>query len=350
MAFCTRSTPGVARRRSWPTPSWPSRHPAKRPRLAACSGQCDKRAFVTIGAVELFWVATAWPNGAATIVFVAHASLSARLDRLAPAREVAQIGAAVGRQFSHELISAVAGMPQPHIDDALEQLVRAVKEKAVGYWLKAGQQAIAHSAMTEAIAQLQKGLGALADVPDGPWRRQQELDLQIALRPALAATKGYSAVDVGKTLARARTLAEQIDRPEYLVPLLYGQWAFHLVRYRAQAGAITCRPDGKARRSAKRRRSAVAGSPRVRTDPLLPRRVQSLPITRRQSSNDGGRLALAAPGRFSVYLFIELLRYKLRALRLGYCCWFCRERLLRSAAVIFAPVIVGRPGFVTCVT
>jgi uncharacterized membrane protein YccC len=29
------------------------------------------RAFVTIGAVELFWVATAWPNGASTIVFVA---------------------------------------------------------------------------------------------------------------------------------------------------------------------------------------------------------------------------------------------------------------------------------------
>ena len=37
-----------------------------------------------------------------------HASLLARLDRLAPAREVAQIGAALGRQFSHELISAVA--------------------------------------------------------------------------------------------------------------------------------------------------------------------------------------------------------------------------------------------------
>jgi predicted ATPase len=35
-------------------------------------------------------------------------SLLARLDRLAPTREVAQIGAALGRQFSHELISAVA--------------------------------------------------------------------------------------------------------------------------------------------------------------------------------------------------------------------------------------------------
>ena len=45
-----------------------------------------------------------------------HASLLARLDRLAPTREVAQIGAALGRSFSHELISAVAQMPQQKID------------------------------------------------------------------------------------------------------------------------------------------------------------------------------------------------------------------------------------------
>ena len=37
-----------------------------------------------------------------------HASFLARLGRLAPTREVAQIGAALGRSFSHELISAVA--------------------------------------------------------------------------------------------------------------------------------------------------------------------------------------------------------------------------------------------------
>ena len=46
-----------------------------------------------------------------------NASLLARLDRVAPAREVAQIGAALGRQFSHELISAVAGMPQLKLED-----------------------------------------------------------------------------------------------------------------------------------------------------------------------------------------------------------------------------------------
>src|SRR5262249_11968271 len=52
-----------------------------------------------------------------------QASLLARLDRLAPVREVAQIGAALGRQFSHELIAAVAPMPPPQLDDAMAQLV-----------------------------------------------------------------------------------------------------------------------------------------------------------------------------------------------------------------------------------
>jgi class 3 adenylate cyclase len=54
-----------------------------------------------------------------------QASLLARLDRLAPTRDVAQIAAAIGRQFSHELISAVAAMPQQQLDDALAQLVHA---------------------------------------------------------------------------------------------------------------------------------------------------------------------------------------------------------------------------------
>ncbi len=54
-----------------------------------------------------------------------HASLLARLDRLAPTREVAQIASTLGRSFSHELITAVANMPEQVLDDALEQLVRA---------------------------------------------------------------------------------------------------------------------------------------------------------------------------------------------------------------------------------
>ncbi|HET6469684.1 MAG TPA: AAA family ATPase [Geminicoccaceae bacterium] len=50
-------------------------------------------------------------------------SLMARLDRLAPVKEVAQIGAVIGREFSHELLAAVATLPEPELDTALDQLV-----------------------------------------------------------------------------------------------------------------------------------------------------------------------------------------------------------------------------------
>jgi class 3 adenylate cyclase/tetratricopeptide (TPR) repeat protein len=242
--------------------------------------------------------AMAQPAVPLTIPTTLQASLLARLDRLAPTREVAQIGAALGRSFSHDLISAVAQMPQPRIDDALEQLVSAelifrrgtapdaeytfkhalvqdaaystllrnrrqqfhariastlesrfpelaaaqpqlmaqhcgeagLNEKAVGYWLKAGQRAVARSAMVEAVAQLQKGLELLARQPDTASRQQQELDLQATLGSALIATMGYSAPEVGEVLARASAIAEQINRVEYVLPLIYGQFLLHLVR------------------------------------------------------------------------------------------------------------------------
>jgi predicted ATPase len=49
----------------------------------------------------------------------------ARLDRLPSARQVAQVGAALGRQFSHELLHAAADMPERQLNDGLEQLVGA---------------------------------------------------------------------------------------------------------------------------------------------------------------------------------------------------------------------------------
>ena len=47
----------------------------------------------------------------------------ARLDRLAPVKEVAQIGAAIGREFSYALLAAVAGRPEAELQAALDQLV-----------------------------------------------------------------------------------------------------------------------------------------------------------------------------------------------------------------------------------
>jgi hypothetical protein len=49
----------------------------------------------------------------------------ARLDRLAPVREVVQIGAALGRDFSYELLHAVAGLPDTRLQGSLHDLVQA---------------------------------------------------------------------------------------------------------------------------------------------------------------------------------------------------------------------------------
>lgn len=203
-----------------------------------------------------------------------NASLLARLDRFAPTREVAQIAAALGRQFSHDLISAVATMPKQQLEDSLAQLVHAelvfrrgmppeaeytfkhalvqdaaygtllhsrrqqlharitatlesrfpkvvetqpevlarhcteagLLTKAVRYWLKAGLLAGAQSANAEAVSHLTKALGILRQWPDQQDREQQELEVQIALGPALIATKGYAAEETLAAYERAREL------------------------------------------------------------------------------------------------------------------------------------------------
>ena len=54
-----------------------------------------------------------------------HASLMARLDRLGPAKEVAQIGATIGREFSHALLAAVVRKPGAELGSALDRLIAA---------------------------------------------------------------------------------------------------------------------------------------------------------------------------------------------------------------------------------
>ena len=54
-----------------------------------------------------------------------HASLMSRLDRLGPAKEMAQIGAAIGREFSHSLLAAVVCRPEAELVSTLDRLIAA---------------------------------------------------------------------------------------------------------------------------------------------------------------------------------------------------------------------------------
>ena len=81
------------------------------------SGDLDNRVGAVLAASPL-------PNLA--IPATLHASLIARLDRLGPtAKEIAQIGAVIGREFSYELIRPVAQRPEPDLETALDRLTDA---------------------------------------------------------------------------------------------------------------------------------------------------------------------------------------------------------------------------------
>ena len=65
------------------------------------------------------------PSPALAVPASLHASLMARLDRLGPAKEVAQIGSAIGREFSHALLASVARKSEAELGSALDRLVQA---------------------------------------------------------------------------------------------------------------------------------------------------------------------------------------------------------------------------------
>ena len=65
------------------------------------------------------------PLSALAVPDTLHDSLTARLDRLGPVKEVAQIAAVIGREFSYELLAAIADLPDAQLQSALRQLSAA---------------------------------------------------------------------------------------------------------------------------------------------------------------------------------------------------------------------------------
>ena len=65
------------------------------------------------------------PSSVQSVPASLHASLMARLDRLGPAKEVAQIGSAIGREFSHALLASVVSKPEAELGSALDHLIAA---------------------------------------------------------------------------------------------------------------------------------------------------------------------------------------------------------------------------------
>jgi len=227
-----------------------------------------------------------------------HDSLMARLDRLASVRLVAQIGAAIGREFSYQLLRAVSRVREDELRAALARLVASelvfqrgappeavytfkhalVQDAAHGSLLRSTRQQLhaqiaealeahspelmdsqpeifaqhtlrpdssknpwptgvrpvirstARSAMVEAVAQFQKGLDQLVQLPDTPERRRQELEFLSALGAVLQSVKGFAAPETGHAYVRARQVWEQLGSPSEFLQVPLGQSFYHSYR------------------------------------------------------------------------------------------------------------------------
>jgi class 3 adenylate cyclase/predicted ATPase len=254
------------------------------------------------GRASMSAVPAVWLTVPATL----HASLMERIDRLGPAaKQVAQVGAAIGRDFSYELAAATAELDDPALRDALQRLVDSglvfqrgvppsaeylfkhalvqdtaystllrgprqalhrriaevleqrfpdlvearpelaahhfgeatVADKAIAYWHLAGKSAVAKSAVSEAIAQLRRGLDLLGGLPESRARKQLELDIHVTLIAALTGGRGYADPEVVTVLERARRLVTEtagVGTPQHF-SVLYGLWAVYFFNGKAKA-------------------------------------------------------------------------------------------------------------------
>ncbi|MDX1375273.1 MAG: adenylate/guanylate cyclase domain-containing protein [Burkholderiales bacterium] len=214
-----------------------------------------------------------------------HDSLMARLDRLLPVKEVAQIGAVIGREFERELLEAVAPMDAAALDTALEAFVRSelvyrrgvsaratyvfkhalVQEaaynsllksrrlelhariaealearfpdmspeviarhysaaadaaRAVPYWLRAGEVALARAANREASGHFARGIELVRTLPPSEARDATELELLIDLGEAQMRDGG--AIEPMKTFEAAWAHAEARRNTDAMVRAAIG--------------------------------------------------------------------------------------------------------------------------------
>ena len=141
--------------------------------------------------------AAAVPSPRLAVPATLHASLMARLDRLGPAKEVAQIGAAIGREFSHALLAAVVRKPEAELQSALDGLT------AAGLLFRQGVSPHASYLFKHALVQ---------DAAYGTLLREQRRALHARIAETLESHFAEVAENQPELLARHCTEAGLIER------------------------------------------------------------------------------------------------------------------------------------------
>lgn len=112
-----------------------------------------------------------------------------------------------------------------------EQYTRGGRvERAIGYYRRAAAQAAGMFAHAEAIRLQRQALALVSTLPEGRDRRRQELAGLVAMAAPLNASHGYSSPELQRTLQRSVALAEEIGDQDSLRNGLVGLWSTQFVQ------------------------------------------------------------------------------------------------------------------------
>jgi predicted ATPase len=132
------------------------------------------------------------------------------------------------RQQYHQHIAQVLAERFPDLAETQPELLAqhytaaGLAEEAVEYWQRASQKAHARAAYVEAISYLTTGLEVLKTLPDTPERTQHELDLLLALGPAVSLVKGLASPEYEHVYVQAYALCQQSGDTPRLFSVLTG--------------------------------------------------------------------------------------------------------------------------------
>jgi class 3 adenylate cyclase/tetratricopeptide (TPR) repeat protein len=140
------------------------------------------------------------------------------------------------RKQLHEHVGrAIEMLYSTSLDDHLAELAhhfsRSVNQvKAIEYLHLAGSQAMSRGALVQAIRDFEAALDLIKSLPPGTKRDALELTQLSPLGTAYIAIRGYASPEIGPVFSRARELCERIGTPEQLFAVVWGNFAWHVVR------------------------------------------------------------------------------------------------------------------------
>lgn len=103
-------------------------------------------------------------------------------------------------------------------------------DRAITYWLAAGELGLKKFAMQETVAHLNRCLAVLDELPDTPERNLRELDFHIFLCRALTAWRGYAADDVKVSCTRLQVLSGLVGNVPQIPVVLFQLFSYNVVR------------------------------------------------------------------------------------------------------------------------